>query len=78
MPAEDNPGELWVERGARLFYQKRGAKKTSVRRCDFELGIGKVEGAFAQLPRYFDDMHLVQDLESRPHDLHDRPAGIPA
>jgi hypothetical protein len=24
MLAQDNPGELWVERGARLFYEKRG------------------------------------------------------
>jgi sulfur-oxidizing protein SoxA len=65
MLAQDNPGELWVERGARLFYEKRGPKNLSLERCDLGLGPGKVEGAFAQLPRYFADTAQVQDLESR-------------
>ena len=65
MLAEDNPGELWVERGQRLFYAKRGPKKASLEACDLGLGPGKVEGAFAQLPRYFPDTDKVQDLESR-------------
>ncbi|MGZ5256757.1 MAG: hypothetical protein ACXWC0_03860 [Burkholderiales bacterium] len=65
MLAQDNPGELWVERGARLFYEKRGPKNVSLERCDLGLGPGKVEGAFAQLPRYFADTAHVQDLESR-------------
>src|SRR5688572_29622930 len=65
MLAEDNPGELWVQRGERLFYEKRGPKAASLERCDLGLGPGKVEGAFAQLPRYFRDTDKVQDLESR-------------
>jgi sulfur-oxidizing protein SoxA len=65
MLAEDNPGELWVERGQRLFFDKRGPKKASLERCDLGLGPGRVEGAFAQLPRYFPDTDKVQDLESR-------------
>ena len=65
MLAEDNPGELWVERGKMLFYQKRGPKNTSLETCDFGLGPGKLEGAFAQLPRYFADTDKVQDVESR-------------
>jgi sulfur-oxidizing protein SoxA len=65
MLAEDNPGELWVERGQRLFFEKRGPKQASLERCDLGLGPGKVEGAFAQLPRYFADTDKVQDLESR-------------
>lgn len=65
MLAEDNPGELWVARGERLFYEKRGPKGVSLERCDFGLGPGKVEGAFAQLPRYFPDTGKVEDLESR-------------
>jgi sulfur-oxidizing protein SoxA len=65
MLAEDNPGELWVERGQRLFYEKRGPAKVSLERCDLGLGPGRVEGAFAQLPRYFADTDRVQDLESR-------------
>jgi L-cysteine S-thiosulfotransferase len=65
MLAEDNPGELWVQRGERLFYEKRGPKAASLERCDLGRGPGKLEGAFAQLPRYFSDTDSVQDLESR-------------
>jgi sulfur-oxidizing protein SoxA len=65
MLAEDNPGDLWVERGQRLYHEKRGPRQVSLERCDLGLGPGKVEGAFAQLPRYFADTDKVQDLESR-------------
>jgi sulfur-oxidizing protein SoxA len=65
MLAEDNPGDLWVLRGEKLFYEKRGPKQASFEKCDFGLGPGKLEGAFAQLPRYFSDTDKVQDLESR-------------
>ena len=65
MLAEDNPGELWVERGKRLFFEKRGPKQASLEACDLGQGPGKVEGAFAQLPRYFPDTDKVQDIESR-------------
>lgn len=65
MLAEDNPGELWIERGKTLFYQKRGPKNVSLEQCDFGMGPGKLEGAAARLPRYFPDTDKVQDLESR-------------
>lgn len=65
MLMEDNPGELWIERGRKLFYEKRGPKKASFEQCDFGLGPGKLEGAAARLPRYFSDTDKVQDLESR-------------
>jgi sulfur-oxidizing protein SoxA len=65
MLAEDNPGELWVARGQRIFYEKRGPRQVSLERCELGLGPGKVEGAFAQLPRFFADTGRVQDLESR-------------
>lgn len=65
MLAEDNPGELWVVRGEKLFYEKRGPKNASLARCDFGQGPGKLEGAYARLPRYFPDTDKVQDLESR-------------
>jgi L-cysteine S-thiosulfotransferase len=65
MLAEDNPGDLWTERGERLFNEKRGPKNASLERCDLGLGPGVVKGAFAQLPRYFADTGKVQDLESR-------------
>lgn len=65
MLAEDNPGELWVARGERLFKEKRGPKNASLEACDLGQGPGVVKGAFAQLPRYFADTNKVQDLESR-------------
>jgi sulfur-oxidizing protein SoxA len=65
MLAEDNPGELWIERGKTLFHQKRGPKDASLEQCDFGLGPGKLEGATTGLPRYFPDTDRVQDLESR-------------
>src|SRR2546423_4546905 len=65
MLAEDNPGELWAQRGEKLFYEKRGPKNASLERCDFGLGPGKLDGAFARLPRYFPDTDKVQDMESR-------------
>jgi sulfur-oxidizing protein SoxA len=65
MLAEDNPGELWVDRGKALFYQKRGPKNASLEGCDFGMGPGKLEGAAARLPRYFADTDKVQDLETR-------------
>lgn len=65
MLAEDNPGELWLDRGKKFFHEKRGLKNASLERCDFGLGPGKLEGAAARLPRYFADTDRVQDLESR-------------
>jgi len=65
MLAEDNPGELFIDRGKALFYEKRGPKKASLEQCDFGMGPGKIEGASAQLPRYFSDTDSVQDLETR-------------
>jgi sulfur-oxidizing protein SoxA len=65
MLAEDNPGELWIDRGKQLFYEKRGPRNASLEQCDFGLGPGKLERATTQLPRYFPDTDKVQDLESR-------------
>ena len=65
MLAEDNPGELWVLRGERLFREQRGPRKASLEQCDFGMGSGKLEGAFARLPRYFSDSGKVEDMESR-------------
>ena len=65
MLAEDNPGELWIDQGKRLFHEKRGPRQASLEQCDFGLGPGKLDGASVQLPRYFSDTDKVQDLESR-------------
>lgn len=65
MLAEDNPGELWIARGERLFKERRGPKMASLERCDLGLGPGVLAGASVRLPRYFADTGKVQDLESR-------------
>ena len=60
-----NPGYLAVDRGEVLWQEKRGAKGASLEGCDLGLGAGKLEGAFAKLPRYFADADRVLDLEQR-------------
>ena len=60
-----NPGLLDADRGEALWKQKRGPKDASLEQCDLGKGPGKVEGAFAELPRYFKDADRVLDLESR-------------
>lgn len=65
MLEQDNPGELWIDKGKQLFSQKRGPKNASLEQCDFGMGPGKLEGASVRLPRYFADTDKVEDLESR-------------
>jgi sulfur-oxidizing protein SoxA len=60
-----NPGFLNVDRGEILWKAKRGAKNVSLETCDLGMGPGKLEGAFARLPRYFADADKVMDLEQR-------------
>ena len=60
-----NPGLLDSDRGEALWKQQRGPKNVSLEQCDLGKGPGKVEGAFAELPRYFKDADRVLDLESR-------------
>jgi len=60
-----NPGLLEADRGEALWKQVRGPNKASLERCDLGKGPGKVEGAFAELPRYFKDADRVLDLEAR-------------
>ncbi len=60
-----NPGFLAVDRGEILWSEKRGTKNVSLETCDLGLGAGKIEGAFAKLPRYFPDADRVMDLEQR-------------
>ena len=63
--AEDNPAELWEARGEALWKEKRGPKHVSLEGCDLGLGPGVVKGAYAAMPRYFEDTGKVEDLESR-------------
>jgi sulfur-oxidizing protein SoxA len=60
-----NPGFLAVDRGEGLWSEKRGTRNVSLETCDLGLGAGKLDGAFAKLPRYFADADRVMDLEQR-------------
>lgn len=60
-----NPGLLDADRGEALWSTPRGPKNVSLETCDLGKGPGKVDGAFAELPRYFTDAKKVMDLETR-------------
>jgi sulfur-oxidizing protein SoxA len=60
-----NPAFLNVDRGEILWKTARGAKNVSLEQCDLGEGPGKLEGAYAHLPRYFKDADKVMDLEQR-------------
>jgi L-cysteine S-thiosulfotransferase len=60
-----NPGLLDADRGEALWREKRGPNNVSLEQCDLGKGPGKVDGAFAELPRYFSDAGRVMDAESR-------------
>ena len=60
-----NPALLDADRGEALWTTARGPKNASLETCDLGKGPGKVEGAFAELPRYFADAGRVMDLETR-------------
>jgi L-cysteine S-thiosulfotransferase len=60
-----NPAYLNVDRGELLWKQARGTKNVSLDGCDLGLGAGKVEGAYAKLPRHFADADKVMDVEQR-------------
>lgn len=61
-----NPGYLNVDRGEVLWSEARGKKNVSLAdACDLGEGIGKLEGAYARLPRYFEDAGKVMDLAQR-------------
>jgi len=63
--ADGNPADLLEVKGEGLWSEKRGPKNASLEQCDFGLGPGKLDGAYAQLPRYFKDTGKVMDVESR-------------
>ena len=60
-----NPGFLNVDRGELLWKAARGTKNVSLETCDLGEGPGKLEGAYARLPRHFKDTDRVMDLEQR-------------
>ena len=60
-----NPGLLDSDRGEALWKTPRGPKNVSLEQCDLGKGPGVVDGAFAELPRYFADADRVMDAETR-------------
>ena len=60
-----NPAYLNVDRGEALWALARGTRNVPLQGCDFGEGPGKLEGAYAKLPRYFKDADRVMDLEQR-------------
>jgi L-cysteine S-thiosulfotransferase len=60
-----NPAMLDVDRGEALWKTKRGPNNVSLEQCDLGNGPGKLDGAFAKLPRYFADADRVMDAEAR-------------
>jgi L-cysteine S-thiosulfotransferase len=60
-----NPGFLAVDRGEALWSTARGTKNVSLEGCDLGEGPGKLEGAYARLPRFFADAGKVMDVEQR-------------
>lgn len=60
-----NPALLDADRGAGLWKATRGPRNASLERCDLGKGPGVVDGAFAELPRFFPDAGRVMDAETR-------------
>jgi L-cysteine S-thiosulfotransferase len=60
-----NPANLDADRGAALWMQRRGPRNVTLEGCDLGKGPGVVDGAFAELPRYFGDAGRVMDVETR-------------
>lgn len=65
MMMPDNPAWIVAEEGEALFKQARGPKNASLEQCDFGKGPGVLEGAYAELPRYFADAGKVMDIDTR-------------
>ena len=61
----DNPAYWVAEEGEELFSTPRGPNNVSLEGCDFGKGPGVLEGAYVELPRYFEDTGKVMDLETR-------------
>jgi sulfur-oxidizing protein SoxA len=65
MMMADNPAYWTAEEGEDLFHTPRGPNNVSLEECDFGKGPGVLEGAYVEMPRYFEDTGKVMDLETR-------------
>lgn len=63
--ADGNPAELWELLGEEIWYRAGGVNKVSLEECDLGKGPGVIKGAYVELPRFFDDVQKVMDLEQR-------------
>jgi sulfur-oxidizing protein SoxA len=63
---DSNPAELFEMKGAEQWKTKRGPKNVSLAEsCDLGQGVGKIDGAYVKMPRYFADADAVMDAERR-------------
>ena len=66
MMMADSPAVWTAEDGESLVHRAwRGPNNVSLEECDFGKGPGVLEGAYAEMPRYFEDTGKVMDLETR-------------
>ncbi len=65
MMMADSPAVWTAEDGEALFTEPGGPNNVSLEECDFGKGPGVLEGAYAEMPRYFEDTGKVMDLETR-------------
>ena len=65
MIADSSPAELFEIEGETLWKKPQGPRNVSLERCDLGMGPGVLKGAYAHLPRYFQDADRVMDLETR-------------
>jgi len=63
---DSNPAELFEMKGEEQWKTPRGPKNVALAdTCDLGQGVGKVEGAYVKMPRYFADADAVMDAERR-------------
>ncbi|KAK3586180.1 hypothetical protein CHS0354_013130 [Potamilus streckersoni] len=62
---DSNPTEFLIADGEELWKKPAGPKKQSLEKCDLGKGPGVLQGAYAELPRYFKDANRVMDVEAR-------------
>lgn len=72
-----NPGWFAVDRGEVLWSTPAGPKNATLEDCDLGLGPGVVDGAYAQMPRYFADADRVMDADTRIAWCREALQGIP-
>ena len=65
MMGDDNPAVFVIDEGEEYWFAPAGPKQATLAECDLGLGPGVLEGAYAYLPRYFEDAGRVMDLEAR-------------